>query len=110
MLRFRNCLVVPCLTLLLVIAGCNALGQGAAGGPSTKTVEITPAKIDVEVGQQVKFSAVAKDDSGKPLNEKPALWYAAPFDLAAANEDGTVSFYQPGEVTDRKSTRLNSSH
>ena len=99
MLRFRNCFVVPCLTLLLVIAGGNALGQGAAGGPSTKTVEITPAKIDVEVGQQVKFSAVAKDDSGKPLNEKPALWYAAPFDLAAANEDGTVSFYQPGEVT-----------
>ncbi len=94
----RNIFVILCLTLPLASAGGRARGQ-SPNGPTVKTVEITPAKIDVEVGQQVKFSAVAKDDSGKPLDEKATVWFVAPFDLAAADESGTVSFYQPGEVT-----------
>ena len=67
--------------------------------PSAKTVEITSAQTDYEVGQRVKFSAVAKDEAGKPLSEKPVRWFAAPFDVAAMDENGTASFYQPGEVT-----------
>ena len=73
---------------------------GAAWGQTpVKTIEITSAQTDFEVGQHVKFSAVAKDGAGKPLDQKPAGWFAAPFDLAAVDETGTVSFYQPGEVT-----------
>jgi hypothetical protein len=94
----RDVFVVLCLSLLMAITAGAARGQGT-NGPTVKTVEVTPATTDIEVGQKVKFSAVAKDDSGKPLDEKTAVWFAAPFDLAAADENGTVSFYQPGEVT-----------
>lgn len=66
--------------------------------PAVKTVEISPATAEAEVGKQLKFTAVAKDASGNTLNEKPSVWFAAPFDLAAADENGTVSFFQPGEV------------
>jgi hypothetical protein len=85
---------------MLMVAGVSSIvsGQTPTNSP-VKIIELTPAKTDIEVGQQVKFSAIAKDEAGKPLDEKPAGWYAAPFDLAAADENGTVSFYQPGEVT-----------
>ncbi len=94
----RDVFVVLCLSLLMAIAGGAARGQGT-NGPTVKMVDVTPATTDIEVGQKVKFSAVAKDDAGKPLDEKVAVWFAAPFDLAAADENGNVSFYQPGEVT-----------
>lgn len=88
----RLMLVAVCIAVFAALAN-DAVAQTA------KTVEITPAKTDIEVGQQVKFTAVAKDESGKTLDAKPAVWFAAPFDLAAADENGLVSFYQPGEVT-----------
>src|SRR5215472_14015624 len=97
----RYSLVLICLSLLIAVSGVAAVGQTTNNTALTavKSVEITSEKTEFEVGQQVKFSAVAKDESGKALAEKPAGWYAAPFDLAAADESGTISFYQPGEVT-----------
>jgi hypothetical protein len=47
----------------------------------------------------VKFSATAKDAAGNPINEKPSAWFAAPFDLAGADESGEVTFHSPGVVT-----------
>jgi plastocyanin len=71
--------------------------------PSTSvapaTVEITPATIDAHVGEKIKFSAVAKDAAGKPIEEKPSVWFAAPFDLAGADDSGEVTFHAPGVVT-----------
>jgi len=94
-MRFaRLYLVVACLSLTGLLA-TNVVSQATA----IKSIEITGGKTEFEVGQQAKFTAVAKDDTGRAVNEKPALWFAAPFDLAAADENGTVSFYQPGEVT-----------
>jgi len=63
-----------------------------------KTIEITPAKPDVSVGQKVKFTAVAKDEAGKVVNVTASTWFAAPFDLAGADAAGNVSFFSPGEV------------
>jgi hypothetical protein len=63
-----------------------------------KTVEIKSPSAEAEVGKPLKFTAVAKDEAGNTVNEKPSTWFAAPFDLAHAAEDGTVSFFQPGEV------------
>jgi plastocyanin len=62
-------------------------------------VEITPKTLDVHVGEKVKFSAAAKDSAGNPIDAKPSLWFAAPFDLAGANESGEVTFHAPGIVT-----------
>jgi len=66
--------------------------------PPVKTVEITSNVTEAEVGQQLKLTAVAKDESGKTLDLKPAVWFAAPFDVAAADNSGTISFFNPGEA------------
>jgi uncharacterized protein YjdB len=47
----------------------------------------------------VKFSAVAKDASGNPIDAKISVWFAAPFDLAGADDTGEVTFHAPGIVT-----------
>src|SRR4051794_23996578 len=63
------------------------------------TVEITPKTLDVHVGQKVRFSAAAKDAAGNAIDAKPSVWFAAPFDLAGADESGEVTFHAPGVVT-----------
>jgi len=71
--------------------------------PSTSvapaSVEITPATIDAHVGEKIKFTAAAKDAAGNPIDEKPSVWFAAPFDVAGADDSGEVTFHAPGVVT-----------
>src|SRR5271166_340731 len=73
--------------------------QEQAPSVAPATVEITPNPLDVHVGEKVKFSAVAKDASGNPIDVKPSVWFAAPFDLAGADDTGEVTFHAPGIVT-----------
>jgi hypothetical protein len=98
----RKLLIAVCLPAVIAAMGfVAAMAQspvGAAPQAAVKTIEITPTNPDLSVGQKLKFTAVAKDASGNPLNEKPSVWFAVPFDLAKAGEDGTVSFFAPGEV------------
>src|SRR6266478_3542028 len=61
-------------------------------------VEVTPAEASGSVGDKIKFTAVAKDSEGNTLPDPVKLWFAAPFDSAGANDDGTVMLFQPGEV------------
>ena len=68
-----------------------------APGP-VKTVEITSGITEAEVGQQLQLSAVAKDASGKALDIKPAVWFAAPFDVAGVDNTGKISFFSQGEA------------
>ena len=63
-----------------------------------KTVEVTPNVTEGEVGQQLKLTVVAKDEKGKTVDVKPAVWFAAPFDVVSADNSGNVSFYNPGEA------------
>jgi hypothetical protein len=71
--------------------------------PSTSvapaSVEVSPSTLDAHVGEKVKFSAVAKDAAGNRIDEKPSVWFAAPFDVAGADEAGEVTFHAPGVVT-----------
>src|SRR5260370_3239126 len=71
--------------------------------PSTSvapaSVEVRPKALDAHVGEKVKFSAIAKDAAGNVLDEKPSVWFAAPFDVAGADESGEVTFHAPGVVT-----------
>jgi plastocyanin len=67
--------------------------------PKAQTVEVTPKDAKVHVGDKLQFSAVAKDASGKTLDAKPMIWFAAPFDVAGADKEGVVVFHEPGEVT-----------
>ena len=63
------------------------------------SVEITPKTADAHVGEKLKFTAVAKDASGNVIDEKPSVWFAAPFDVAGANDSGEVTFHDAGVVT-----------
>ena len=107
----RNAFVLSVAVMALSASGtwaqdANAKPQDAAKpqeAASTSvapaSVEITPKTLDVQVGQKVKFSAAAKDASGNPIDAKPSVWFAAPFDLAGADESGEVTFHSPGVVT-----------
>lgn len=97
----RNFTLLVILSLSgLVPMAAVATAQEPAKAPATsvKTIEITPAKPDVSVGQKLKFTAVAKDAAGNVVNVTPSTWFAAPFDLAGADASGNVSFFSPGEV------------
>jgi len=72
--------------------------QPPAAGPSPSRVDVTPARLEVEVGQSVKFKALGIDDSGREMELMPTAWFAAPFDIAAADESGSVTFFLPGEA------------
>src|SRR5271156_1327172 len=67
--------------------------------PKASVVEISPVKAEAQVGEKMKFSAVAKDSTGKTLDVKPMIWFAVPPDIAGADADGTVIFRAPGVVT-----------
>jgi hypothetical protein len=86
-------------TLLLSF---NVLAQDAnpkAVSPSVKTVEVTASTKEAEVGQTVKIIVMAKDASGGLVQEKPSTYFAGPFDIAAADDDGNVKLFGTGEVT-----------
>ena len=51
------------------------------------TVEISPPASDAVAGQKMKFTATAKDESGKTLDAKPSFWVALPVDSASADEE-----------------------
>ena len=104
----RNAFV---LTVAVIAIGASSVGAQDAGAKpqdaakpqessvAPASVEITPKTLDVQVGQKVKFSAAAKDAAGNTLDAKPSVWFAAPFDLAGADESGEVTFHSPGVVT-----------
>lgn len=99
MSRVHTCalhiLLVSLLALFVVIAPGHETPSLAQ---AVQTVEISPGAVEAEPGQKIKFTATAKDASGKTVEVKSISWYAAPFDLATADETGMVSFYNPGEV------------
>jgi hypothetical protein len=70
-----------------------------AEAPKPASIEVTPNGTEVHMGDKVQFKAVAKDASGKVLDVKPEVWFAAPFDVAGADDKGVVVFHQPGAVT-----------
>ncbi len=106
MRTLRSFLVISCLAAL--VAAATAISTAQEAGPKVTvtqvippvvaSVEITPATTDIFPGQKVKFTAAGKDAAGNVIKTTPSTWFAAPFDLAAADESGTVSFFSPGEV------------
>ena len=98
-MKFRYALALVFATFLLSF---NVLAQDAstAVSPSNvKTVVVTASTKEAEVGQQVKITVTAKDASGNVVNEKPSTYFAGPFDIAAADDDGNVKLFDVGEVT-----------
>jgi hypothetical protein len=89
------------ILLAIVVVSTSAFAQGSNGAPPTaaiKTVQVTPSVKEAEVGQQVKLTAVATDAAGNVVKEQPSVYFAGPFDIAAADDDGNVRLFGTGEV------------
>ena len=98
-MKFRSPLTLVIATLLLSF---NVLAQDvnpAVSASVVTTVEVRSSMKEAEVGQTVKITVVAKDSSGNVIKEKPSTYFAGPFDIAAADEDGNVKLFGIGEVT-----------
>ncbi len=87
------------LTRVVLAAVFALLLCGSAAQAQVKTVSITPANAEGEVGQQVKLAVSGLDAEGKTVDQKAMLWAAMPGDLAVAGNDGVVTLFAPGEVT-----------
>jgi len=94
MLITKRLAVFPVLLLTTI-----AFAQQPNPTSAVNTVEVKAAVSEAEVGQKVKLTVVAKDAAGNVVNEQPASYFAGPFDIAAADDSGTVSLFGPGEVT-----------
>ena len=94
MRTYRNLLAIVCFALLVTMATAISTAQESA----SPRAELTPANVDISVGQKVQFTAFVKDPSGNKTKAPASAWFAAPFDLAAVDETGTVSFFSPGDV------------
>ncbi len=92
MLLIKRLVIIPFILLAI-----PAIAQQPTS--SVATVEVKASVTEGEVGQQVKLTAMARDASGKILSEQPTSFFAGPFDIAAADDSGTVRLFGPGEVT-----------
>ena len=72
--------------------------QPKSDEPTVAEVEIVPATAEAEIGKELTFQAVAKDESGKTLDLRPSSWFSAPWDLVGVEQDGRAIFHGPGEV------------
>ena len=91
---------MPSSAVLVSLLACLGSLSAQAPSPAGKAakVDVTPSRVEAEVGQTLKFSAAASDATGARLDAKPTAWVVAPFDSAVADENGTVTFYHPGEI------------
>ena len=92
MLVFKRLTFVAVSVLLFQVAANAQLASPVA------TVEVTPSQKEVDVGQQVKLTVVARDASGKVVSEAPSTYFAGPFDAATADDNGVIRLVAPGEV------------
>jgi hypothetical protein len=101
----RALLTTAALTAILIAAtslraatGADDRQEPAGSGSKPDRVQVSPATAEGEVGQTLRFSATALDVNGKVMDAKPSAWVAAPFDVGAADENGLVTLYAPGEL------------
>jgi len=97
--KLSRILVLTCFALV----GRNCRAQDAEKEPDEASrvaiVEVSPAHATSPVGGKLEFKAVAKDASGRSLPDAVKYWFAAPVDAASADQEGEVSFVEPGEIT-----------
>lgn len=87
------------LTPIFLLLTTTALAQQPTPTSAVSTVEVKALVSEAEVGQKVKLTVVARDAGGNVVNEQPSTYFAGPFDIAAADDSGTVSLFGPGAVT-----------
>ena len=86
------------LFFLATIAIIFVFASQAIAQKEVKTVEVKASMTEAEVGQTVKLTAIAKDSAGNVVKVEPSTYFAGPFDAAAADDNGNLKLFAPGEV------------
>jgi hypothetical protein len=61
-------------------------------------VTVEAASTTIAVGESVQLEAIARDESGNPLEDRPVEWASASPSVAAVTATGLVTGHAPGEV------------
>jgi len=87
--------------LMAVLAVAPVAAQEAAkpAAPAPAQVRVIAPATEGEVGQTVTFKHEAMDAAGVKMDVPATAWFATPFDVGAAQPDGKVTFFSPGELT-----------
>jgi hypothetical protein len=94
----RSFFIIAAVALFAI----NVLAQGpnpAPATPAVTNVRITVPVKEAEVGDQIKITVVATDAAGAVIKEQPSAYFAGPFDIAAADDNGNVKLFGIGQVT-----------
>ena len=86
----------------VIFLATSALAQGpnpASVTPAVSNVQVTVPVKEAEVGDQIKVTVVATDANGGVVKEQPSAYFAGPFDIAAADDNGNVKLFGIGQVT-----------
>jgi len=94
----RLAVLLVSAVLVIPVHGQEKPRDAKPTGPKPGRVEITPRTVEAVAGQQLSFSAAGYDEAGNKMDAQPSAWFAAPFDLAFADDKGTVTFTGAGDV------------
>ena len=85
----------------LVIATAAAIACRTTSGPNgpVASVTINPPTADMQVGQTVQLSAVAKDSAGNVLSGRAIVWSSSDGLRATVAADGAVTAHAGGGAT-----------
>jgi hypothetical protein len=88
-------------TIALLATGVLGLSaqEKPPAGPPPQRVDVTPMTAEAVAGGTLSFTASAIDPAGARIDAKPSAWFATPFDSAAADPQGNVTFFKPGVIT-----------
>ncbi len=97
MLHSRRVPELPVHAALALVALLR-LTPTALCAQQAATVAVSPAHATVTAGDTIRFQVTAKDSSGRVMAGAPTVWFATPFDIAAADSAGLVTTTRPGQT------------
>lgn len=96
--NLKNAMTATILLCAAAFAIISTQFAHSVSAQSAKGATISPASSEAEVGQQIQLKVISTDENGKRSDIKAGFWVALPSDMAAADAEGRISLYAPGEV------------
>ena len=91
-------LIASGLTLALVPGLAPAQEEEAEAGPQPVELIVTPAELELEVGDSLTLEAEVRDSEGNPM-DRTVVFYSRRRRAVGVNPAGIVEAYRPGEHT-----------
>lgn len=77
---------------LLALPACgDVLTPFSGGGSPVATVEVSPDRASVEIGETQQYTAVARDSDGDTVTDVDFTWSTSNSSVATVNSDGVAT-------------------